>query len=315
MEAIEAVEEARAIDPQFYRAHLAAADFWLAQIVPTSRATGITGLPYGEREDRAMGALRAAEATAPDPVSRLRTELARARLELRLRDAVELARRIAELEPSGDAWLDLGIRAAAIGQYDRAREAYAEAAARAHEVRFGLVGGVAAAYHRVDPEAGLELADRWWAEESRNLDDLYQAHRVLLAGGRVEQAAEVAERYLARSTDPSGGILVRVRQLCAEGRIREAGAYVDSLAGAFSGDADDAVVLWHALSYVGRPDEAAEMLRRYDDAGELYALSNFLIYTFFDPRPFPKLTALLRRNDALREEQLPIPYQCPVAGA
>lgn len=154
------------------------------------------------------------------------------------------------------------------------------------------------------------------AEESRNLNDLYQVHRVFLAGGRVEQAAEVAERYLARSTDPTGGTLVRVRQLCAEGRTREAEVYVDSLGAALTGDpAYDVVIFWNALNYLGRPAEAAELLRPYDDAGELYVLSQFLVYTFFDPRPFPNLSALLRRNGALREEQLPIPYQCPAGGA
>jgi hypothetical protein len=73
----------------------------------------------------------------------------------------------------------------------------------------------------------------------------------------------------------------------------------------------DRTILWHALNYLGRPDEAAGMIQHLDDSGELYALSNFLTYTFFDLRPFPNLSAVLRRNGSLREVTLPIPYQCP----
>lgn len=75
------------------------------------------------------------------------------------------------------------------------------------------------------------------------------------------------------------------------------------------------VVRWHMLNYLGRPDEAVDVLHHLDDAGELYPLSTFLTYTFFDPRPFPKLSALLRRKGALREVTLPIPYGCPATGA
>jgi TolB-like protein len=313
-EAQEALDEARTLDPQFHRAHLDAADFWITQLEPTSRFVGVMDLPYAEREARAVEALRAAEASAPDQVSRLRTERARAVLELRLRDALTLAQQVVEIEPDGEEWRALALRAAAIGRYDLARDAYREAVLRPHEVRFGLTG-VAAEYHRVDPEGALELAERWIAEESQDLDDLYQMHRVLLAGGRVEQGAELAERYMSRSTDPGGGVLVRVRQLCAERRTAEAEAYVASLGDGPTGNPSyDRTILWHALNYLGRPDEAAEMIRYLDDSGELYALSDFLGYTFFDPRPFPNLSAALRRTGSLREVTLPIPYQCP-AGA
>jgi hypothetical protein len=68
---------------------------------------------------------------------------------------------------------------------------------------------------------------------------------------------------------------------------------------------------WHALNYLGRPADAAEVLRTLDEGGELFGLSTFLVYTFFDPRPLPNLSATLRRLGALRAEPLPIPYACP----
>jgi len=312
LEAYDALEEARTLDPQFYRAHAEAAAFWMGQLAPTNRAHGITGLSYDDRHSSAQTRMRAAESSAPDPRSRLEAERNRARLEVRLRDVVALSQRIVELDPGGQEWYELGGSATHVGRWGLAREAFAEAAKQAEDVRFGRIG-IAADYHRVDPAAALELIGPWLAGDAQNLDQLYQAHRILLAAGRVEQAAAVADAYLARSPSPSGRILARVRQLCGEGRTAEAETYADALGDAPTGDSgEDAIVRWHILSYLGRPAEAAEVLRRYDDAGELYVLSTFLTYTFFDPGPFPNLSALLRRNGALRGEPLPIPYQCPL---
>jgi TolB-like protein len=309
-EAYEALDEARALDPQFHRAHGTAAEFWLNQLTPTSRLSGVTDLIYGEREARALESMRAAEATAPDRLSRLQAERARARLEVRLRDALTLSQQIVELDPRGQEWFELGRSALQIGRYDLARDAWREAAARPEEVRFGVIE-VAMMYHRVDPEAALELTDRWLAEESASLDELYQAHRVLLAGGRIEQAGTLAEQYQARSPLEYGKVLVRTRQLCGEGRTAVAEAYYDSLDSMAASALDDPVTRWLVLTYLGRTAEATELLRHYDDAGELFTLSTFLEYAFFDPRPYPNLSAALRRHGALRTEPLPIPYACP----
>jgi hypothetical protein len=105
---------------------------------------------------------------------------------------------------------------------------------------------------------------------------------------------------------------MRIRQLCGEGRTADATAYFESLGPSVSGNpVTDLTFRWHMLTYLGRPTEAAEVLRPLDEAGELYGLSTFLGYTFFDPRPYPNLSAVLRRNGALRTETLPIPYACP----
>jgi TolB-like protein len=309
-EAYDAIDEARTLDPQFHRAHAEAAKFWLNQLTPTSRLSGVTDLTYAEREARALESMRAAEATAPDRLSRLQAERARARLEVRLRDAVTLSQQIVELDPRGQQWYELGRSALHIGRYDLARDAWREAAARHEEVRFGIIQ-VAMMYHRVDSEAALRLTDQWLAEESPGLDELYQAHRVLLAGGRIEHAGALAERYQARSPSEYGKVLVRIRQLCGEGRTADAEAYYDSLDSMAVSELHDLVTRWHVLTYLGRTAEATELLHPYDDAGELFTLSTFLEYAFFDPRRYPNLSATLRRHGALRTEPLPIPYACP----
>jgi TolB-like protein len=306
LRAEEMLEAARRADPQFWRAHDEAADFWMAQLTPTSRFYGLTELDYPARHAQALERVRAAEAAAPDALSRLRSERRRAQLEIRLRDVLQLSQRIVKIEPSGEEWQQLGVAASFIGQYDMARDAFHRAAQRPHELRFGLMD-LAADYHRVDPAAAFELISGWLNGDMNNLDQLYQAHRILLAAGRVQQAAVLAERYLARSTAPTGIAIVRLRQLCAEGRAAEAAAYFDSL----PADVVDTSLRWLAAHYLQRRGAAVEAVRALDDAGELYTLSQFLTHTFFDPTPFPKLSAGLRRHGALRTQPLPIPYACP----
>jgi hypothetical protein len=75
----------------------------------------LTDLSPAELEARALGGLRAAEATAPDRLSRLRAEQTRAALEIRLQDVLVLSQEIVEMTPTGNAWLELGIHAAQIG--------------------------------------------------------------------------------------------------------------------------------------------------------------------------------------------------------
>jgi hypothetical protein len=160
---------------------------------------------------------------------------------------------------------------------------------------------VALRYHRADPAAALELIEPWLAGDGQSLDDLYQAQRILLAAGRVEQAASIAQRYLARSTDAAGRILLHVRQLCGEGRTAEAEAYADSLGVAPTGDpGEDAIVRWHILSYLGRPAEAAEELRRY-----LHVLRP-------TPLPEPERAAPAQRRPAGRTAPHPVPVSVAV---
>jgi tetratricopeptide (TPR) repeat protein len=302
----EMLEAARAADPQFWRAHDEAAEFWMVQLTPTSRWYGVTDLDYPTRHANALDRVRAAEASAPDALSRLRSERRRAELEIRLRDVLVYSQRIVEMDPSGEEWLQLGSAATYVGQYQLARDAYRRAAQRTEDLRFGLFD-LAERYHRVDAHAALELISAWLDGEMNNLSEMYQTHRILLAAGRVRDAGVIAERYLARSAAPASMALVRLRQLCAEGRSAEAAAHFDTL----PTHVLEIWLYWHAAHYLGRHNAAVDALRDLDDGGELYTLSQFLTYTFFDPTPFPRLSATLRRHGALRPQPLPIPYACP----
>jgi TolB-like protein len=301
LDGLAALEMARALDPQFSDAHLATAFFWMTQMTPSLTASGLTDLPYRERERRAEERLAAAAATATDEVRRLRSEQARAELRLQLRDAFGLARQISELVPSeGDAWISLGSVAIQVGEYDVAAAAFRQAAELAEKDAPALVT-VFNRSHRVDVDGALTLARRALAVDSSSLGVLYQSHRVLLWAGQVREAAALAERFRDGGGDGQRLAIMQIRQACAEGRVADAVAASQRLA--------DESSRWLALTYLGQHAEAAELLRPRDEAGELYALTGYLNYTFFDPSPFPNLNAALRRQGVTRTP-LPIPYAC-----
>jgi TolB-like protein len=301
LEALAAFEEARTLDPQFSAAHGAAAMFWLAQMQPALSGSGVTDLPYRERERRAEERLAAAAATATDEVRRLRIEGARAELRLQLREAFTLARQASELVPSeqGALW-SLASVAIRVGEYGVAGSAYQRAAELVENDARALVG-IFNRSHRVDIDGALALGERALALDSTDLLVLYQSHRVLLWARRVREAATLAERFRAGGGDGQWLAIVQIRQACAEGRVDDAAAIYEQMSpGSLS---------WLALTYLGRHTEADELLRPMDDAGELYALAGYLNYTFFDPSSFPNLSATLRRQGISRTP-VAIPYAC-----
>jgi TolB-like protein len=297
-----AFEEARALDPQFADAHLAAASFWMAQMTPTATGSGVTDAPYREQERRAEERLAAAAATATDDVRRLRSEQARAEFKIQLRDAFTIARQVTERVPGeGRAWVNLAAIAIQVGEYDVAASSFRQAAALAENEAHALVD-IFNRSHRVDVDGALALARRALALDSLDGAVLYQSHRVFLSAGRVPEAAALAERFRAAGGDGEWLAIVQIRQACAEGRLADATAAYGRLPDGWS--------RWLALMYLGRHAEAAALLRPMEEAGQLYALSGYLHYTFFDPSPFPNLSAALRRQGIARET-LPIPYACP----
>jgi hypothetical protein len=66
---------------------------------------------------------------------------------------------------------------------------------------------------------------------------------------------------------------------------------------------------------LGRTDEAAVALHALERAGNVSALSGFLVFQHFDPTPFPSLMALLAREKVERPPPVPLPFACPPVDA
>jgi hypothetical protein len=140
-----------------------------------------------------------------------------------------------------------------------------------------------------------------------SIETLYNAHRGLLGNGRVSEAARLLPRLEASGLDGSGKFLVRIRQLCAEGRMADAARlYADAAA---AGRLDD-VARWYGLDLLGRPAEAAALLSRLDTPAYFNALAAYLVYPQFDVTRFPHFEAVLAAEGVHRPPAQEPPFAC-----
>ncbi|MEJ2298774.1 MAG: hypothetical protein P8X94_09815 [Woeseiaceae bacterium] len=307
-EAVNLLERAVAIDPSFVDAHLSLAAFWLAHINPVMTLKYEEPISQDEARRRFYDAITKAEEFARSATSRAEYEAIRARFDIRLTDYLAAIQRVADARP--DRYRERAELMSAyilIGDYATARRIGSEA------MRLAMAaddpsGGVFQYLHRVDVPAALEMAEAAVSRANVSADTLYQAHRVFLYAGKVARAAQLARLHNARSNDPSSITIVNLRQACAEGRVADADAIYAGLQNMETGDLIDNQ--WLFLKTLGRDEEATAAVRYLDEGDGLFALSGFLDYTHFDPRPFPNLMARLQAQGITRPPPTHIPFAC-----
>ena len=148
---------------------------------------------------------------------------------------------------------------------------------------------------------GLEAMQRW--PDNNGL--MYQVHRTLLWAGRVDEAAQLAQRFTELFDDNP---MVQARQACAEGRVQDV---LDFLAITRSNSSDPDSLEWLILLLLDDRESAEAIPRRFESDGSLQALVSWLVYHKFDPSPFPSLMAVLERENVDRPPPVEMPYTCP----
>ena len=307
-EIIDLLERAVAIDPSFVDAHLGLAQVWMSHLNPAQSRKYERPISRDEARRRFYEAITNAQELARSEASRAEYDAMRARFDVRLTDYVEANERIARARPEHyGAQAQLMSAYILLGDYDAARRVGSEA------MRLAMAAddpsaGVFQYLHRVDLPAAMRMAEAAITKPNPNADTLYQAHRVFLYAGDVERAARLAQLHNARATDAASIAMIRIRQACAEGRVADADATYSELDRNEPGWFDDN--RWLFLKTLGREEDATSVVRYLDEGDGLYALSGFLHYTHFDPRPFPKLMAQLEAQGVRRPPPTEIPFAC-----
>jgi TolB-like protein len=296
-------DAAVAIDPTFVDAYLHLADLWYAQLTISNTTHSVEGPSYDERRERFSAALAAAIRYARNDIERTRAEARKARFEVRINDDIRLMEQLAALTPDdGDVWSRLLELYQSTNQTDKAIEAGRRAVAAPRDP--GRSPGVLIYnLRRVDLDSSLRFIDTMLAEDPSEPNFFYQAQRALLDAGQTERAATMIDRYLLRSVDPQGILMMRLRQACAEGRTADADAL-------FEGVAPDHTTRWLFLKTLARDDEAREFLRQYDTPEHLFILAGFLPYHAFDASDYPLLWRTLQAQGIKRPPVRPQTFTC-----
>lgn len=307
-EVVDLLERALAVDPTFVDAHLALAQLWMSHLNPAQSLKFNLPITNDDARRRFYEAITNAQEFARSAASRAEYDALRARFDIRLTDYVAAIQRFAATRPeSYSAKAELASAYILIGDYATARKVGTEA------MRLAMAADdptpeVFQFLHRVDLAPAMQMAEAAAVKPNATADTLYQAHRVFLYSGEVDRAARLAQLFVTRSTAESEIAMVRIRQACAEGRVSDA----DAIYATLNDEKPEWRVdnQWLFLKTLGRDDEATEAVRYLDEGDGLFALSGFLHYTHFDPRPFPNLLARLEAQGIERPPPTDIPFAC-----
>lgn len=299
-------EKARALDPAFAAAHAEAAGYWSSQLTVVNMAFGLEKNPEDEKRKNYHERMRLAIEAAKSPLERNGYQAADASFDMRWRDAIALLLAMQKQRPR-DADTAVSLAALAIfvsdrGLMERQLAMLWPLAMKDSEIAaFYANNAYRSGNFRLAAEQALQLQKHW--PDDFNIQ--YQIHRTLLWDRRIEASAIVLERVKQLAVPEVEEILslATARQACAEGRRAD----VDDLLRKYPGMNS---TRWHMLMLLGRDAEANDLLMALEREGRTFALSGFLNFPQFDPRPFPSLMKILEREKVKRPPPVPLPFAC-----
>ena len=305
-QALAAFDKAVALDPAFAAAHWHRAIYWRTELAITNAGSETSGLARERIPANYFEAIGAAIAGEKDQTRALMYSGDKAAVELRFADALRDLEKYVAAYPNDITGLDELIAAiAAIRDAGAGRKYLRRVAEISHDDPLTLNSLLNNLLFLGLVDDAVALARDVVARYPEHAFLVYQAHRILLWGGHVDEARELAE-VLKHSQFGEGSIrLVELRQACAEKKYAEAQARYQEI---MSMGLPDPSIPFIAEEIMGRPEAAHQLL--IDAKLDVYALASFLSYPYFDHTRFPELAAAFERQGIDRPFISGPPYAC-----
>ncbi|MEL6368691.1 MAG: hypothetical protein AAFQ16_12110, partial [Pseudomonadota bacterium] len=303
----ESFEKAIALDPKFAVAYQSLADFWRIQLQGTNIvATGL-GLDRESLSQKFNDAIESAIKYERDPVTQLQYQAIKAAQQKRYPLALRLNTQFLEQRPNNKRAQQTQLNLLA----DLSEDAALLDAIKAFQEVDGydaLINNISLTYLMTasDNEYVRNFA-RTALERSDGSFVQYQAHRILLWVGDIDGASRLLNLISSASLPEDARFMAALRQACAEGNIPDAVRYQKQVV---QTDPDNLSMQYISNMVLGREAAAYEVLAPLDNEAQLYELTDYLSYAYFDARRFPNLLAFLQSQGVDPREPKPIPYQC-----
>ncbi len=139
---------------------------------------------------------------------------------------------------------------------------------------------------------GAEIALEGLKKFPYNNPLIYQSHRILLWSGDWEEATALTRKITVENFSEDAVNMVMLRQACME-QDEEKALYIynERMTQINIGSR------WIALRFIGRDKEAYNLIRHLDEENQLFSLSTWLHYPYFDYSQFPNLRRELELLD------------------
>ena len=303
-----AIERAQALDPEFAAAHFEMAQFWQGQMSVTSIGSELTSDTAEERKENYKAAVAKAIQFEKDPDRRARYRADEAYVELRYLESLRIITDYLAEHPNNREAVQLHLaNLMTLGRWKDAQVVAHHLAnisgTESAETQNAIVNLVFSG----DTAGAADVSRRALQHQPDNALIAYQAHRAFLWDGATDEAREILPFINSSQLPWYNKKLATMRQACADGDPAQALEIHEEFVEAYQ---EGEAVLWISLQTLGQRTAASALLRPYDEANQMYSLSSYLIYPYFDPTPHHRLTEVLDSQGIDRPPPIDIPYGC-----
>jgi TolB-like protein/tetratricopeptide (TPR) repeat protein len=303
-----ALERAQEFDPEFAAAHWELAGFWQNQMSVTSVGSELTSDTAEERKEKYKLAIASAIEFEKDPNRQIIYRADAAYVELRYLESLSLITEyLADRPNDRDAVSTQLAILMQLGRWNDAQPVARHLAEIAGDDTQEIQTAITNLLFAKDYSGAASIARQALERHADNAFIVYQAHRAHLWNGEIEEARKLLPLINSSQLPWFSKRLVAMRQACADGKTADAVKVHEEFVDRYKeGEAN----LWISHNLLGQTEQARAVLVPYDDANQMYALSSYLVYPYFDPTPYPRLMAILENQGVERPPPIRIPLSC-----